>query len=169
MPVSATIAGSAKGRADYDQALEAFSRPFMQVYAMPTTSDRSGFARMASRPTSFLRTEDATSWRYLDMSGQARYLSGVLRQTVEQEMAQEALALRQYDEARVAIKNLVEMPDTDAITSSGRLEGGWQVSNTLRKTLPQIFAEDGAFYARHIRSLLRFVPSSRGSGSTPKM
>ena len=30
VPVSATIAGSAKGRADYDAALEQFSRPFMR-------------------------------------------------------------------------------------------------------------------------------------------
>ncbi len=29
VPVSATIAGSAKGRAEYDQTPEVFSRPFM--------------------------------------------------------------------------------------------------------------------------------------------
>ena len=58
--------------------------------------------------------------------------------------------LRQYDEARGAIKDLVEMPDPDADRIIRSLkEGGWQVSNKLRKTLPQIFAEDGAFYTRH--------------------
>ena len=152
IPVSATIAGSAKGRTDYDQALEAFSRPFMQVYA-----DAYRFGPKRRCPDGietnfeFLRTEDAQyAWRYLDLSEQARYLSGVLRQTVEQEMAQEALALRQYDEARGAIKDLVEMPDPDADRIIRSLkEGGWQVSNKLRKTLPQIFAEDGAFYTRH--------------------
>ena len=79
-----------------------------------------------------------------------RYLSGVLRQTVEQEMAQEALTLRQYDDAREAIKNFVEMPDPDADRIIRSLkESGWQVSNKLRKTLPQVFAEEGAFYGRH--------------------
>lgn len=152
VPVSATIAGSAKGRADYDQTLEAFSRPLMQVYA---DAYRFGPKRLCpdgiETNFEFLRTEDAQhAWRYLDMSEQARYLSGVLRQTVEQEMAQEALALRQYDEARVAIKDFVEMPDSDADRIIRSLkEGGWQVSNKLRKTLPQIFAEDGAFYTRH--------------------
>lgn len=152
VPVSATIAGSAKGRADYDQALEAFSRPFMRVYA---DAYRFGPKRLCPDGVEtnfeFLRTEDAQhAWRYLDLTGQARYLSGVLRQTVEQEMAQEALALRQYDEARAAIKDLVEMPDPDADRIIRSLkEGDWQVSNKLRKALPQIFAEDGIFYARH--------------------
>ena len=152
VPVSATIASSAKGRADYDQALEAFSRPFMRVYA---DAYRFGMKQLCpdgiETNFEFLRVEDAQhAWRFLDMSEQVRYLSGVLRQTVEQEMAQEALALRQYDEARVAIKDLIEMPDPDAdrIIRSLR-DGDWQVSGRLRKTLPQIFAEDGVFYARH--------------------
>ncbi len=152
VPVSATIAGSAKGRAEYDQALEVFSRPFMQLYA-----DAYRFGPKRNCPDGvetnfeFLQTEDAQhAWRYIDLTGQARYLSGVLRQTVEQEMAQEALALRQYDEARAAIKDLIEMPDPDADHIIRSLkEGGWQVSNKLRKTLPQIFEEDGAFYAMH--------------------
>lgn len=36
----------------------------------------------------FLQTQDAQDvWRYLDLSGHARYLRSVLRQTVEYEMA----------------------------------------------------------------------------------
>ena len=58
-----------------------------------------------------LRTEDAQrAWRYLDLFEPARYLSRALRKTVEQEMAQEALALRQYDEARVAIPTALPPP-----------------------------------------------------------
>lgn len=152
VPVSATIAGSAKGRADYDQALEIFSRPFMQIYA-----EAYHFGQRRSCPDGvetnfeFLEAEDAQhAWRYLDLSEHARYLSDVLRQTVEQEMAQEALALRQYDEARMAIKELVEMPDADADRIIRSLkEGDWLVSNKLRKTLPEIFTENGRFYARH--------------------
>ena len=152
VPVSATIAGSAKGRADYDLTLKAFSRPFTQLYA-----DAYRFGQKWVCPDGvetnfeFLKTQDAQhAWRYLDLTGHARYLSGVLRQTVEQEMAQEALALRQYDQARAAIKDVVEMRDADADRIIRWLkEGGWQVSNKLRKGLPQIFAEDGAFYPRH--------------------
>lgn len=151
VPVSATIAGSAKGRADYDQALEGFSRPFMQAY---TDGYRFGTRRVCPDGVEtnfeFLRSEDAQhAWRYLDLTEQVRYLSGVLRQTVEQEMAQEALTLRQYDDAREAIKNFVEMPDHDADRIIRSLkESGWQVSNKLRKTLPQVFAEEGPFYGK---------------------
>lgn len=153
VPVSATIAGSAKGRAEYDQALEVFSRPFMQSYA-----DGYRFGPLRVCPDGvetnfeFLQTEDALhAWRYLDLTEQTRYLSRILRQTVEHEMAEEALVLRRYDEARAAIKNLVEMPDVDAdrIIRSLR-ERNWIVSNKLRKTLPQIFAVEGALYGKHV-------------------
>lgn len=151
VPVSATIAGSAKGRAEYDQALEIISKPFMQVYA-----DCYRFGQRRTCPDGvltdfeFLQTSDAQhAWRYLDLSGHARYLSAVLRQTVEHEMAEEALVLRQNDQAREAIKDLVEMPDFDAdrIIRSLQQEN-WQVSNKLCKELPQIFQQGGALYAR---------------------
>lgn len=149
IPVSATIAGSAKGRAAYDQVLESISRPFMQTYA-----DGYHFGQQRTCPDGvvsdfvFTQTPDAQHvWRYLDLSAHARYLSGVLRQTVEHEMAQEALVLRQHDTARADIKNLLEMPDADAdrIIRS-LLQERWSVSHKLRKELPQIFAEGGAFF-----------------------
>ncbi|AEF88747.1 filamentation induced by cAMP protein Fic [Delftia sp. Cs1-4] len=152
VPVSATIAGSARGRAGYDHALEVFSRPFMRSHA-------DGYRFGASRTCpdgvvtdfEFLQTEDAQhAWRYLDLSEHARYLSDVLRQTVEHEMAEEALALRRHDDARAAIKNLVEMPDQDADRIIRSLkEGNWQVSNKLRKELPEIFGEGGGLHAHH--------------------
>lgn len=151
IPVSATIAGSAKGRAAYDQVLEIISKPFMQHYA-----DDYRFGQRRTCPDGvqsdfeFLQTTEALHvWRYLDLSAHARYLSDVLRQTVEQEMAQEALTLRHYDEARIAIKNILEMPDQDAdrIIRSLKQEG-WAVSNKLRKALPEIFEDDGAFHAQ---------------------
>lgn len=168
VPVSATIAGSAKGRADYDLALEAFSRPFMQLYA---DAYRFGQKRVCPDGVEtnfeFLQAEDAQhAWRYLDLTGQARYLSGVLRQTVEQEMAQEALALRRNDQARAAIKEFVEMPDADADRLIRSLkEGGWQVSNKLRKDLPQIFAEGGVFYPRHVRIIAAVCAVFEDDGS----
>jgi Fic family protein len=152
VPVSATIAGTAKGRAAYDLALETFSRPFMQVYA---DGYRFGSLRTCADGVEtnfeFLRTDDAQhAWRYLDLTEQAKYLSGVLRRTVEHEMAEEAQVLRSYDEARSAIKNLVEMPDQDADRIISSLKAGnWQASNKLRKALPQVFEEGGAFFGRH--------------------
>jgi hypothetical protein len=152
VPISATIAGSASGRAEYGRVLETISSPFMQAY-----SDAYRFGQRRTCPDGvvtdfeFLQTCDAQHvWRYLDLSRHARYLSALLRQTVEHEMADEALALRQYDQAREAIKDLVEMPDSDAdrIIRSLRADN-WQVSNKLRAEMPQIFEEGGALYAQH--------------------
>lgn len=152
VPVSATIAGSARGRADYDAALEQFSKPFMRLYA-----DAYRFGQRRTCPDGvetnfeFLQTQDAQhAWRYPDLTGQVRYLSAVLRQTVEHEMADEAQRLRQYDAALQALKTLIEMPDSDAdrIIRSLRQEN-WTVSSKLRKALPQIFQEGGAFFDLH--------------------
>lgn len=149
VPVSATISGSAKGRAGYDEILESLSKPFMRRYA---DAYRFGVRRTCPDGVltdfEFLQTEDAQhAWRYLDLTGHARYLSAVLRQTVEHEMAEEAQLLRHYDAALAALKALVEMPDVDAdrIIRSLRQEN-WTVSNKLRKELPQIFQAGGAFF-----------------------
>lgn len=154
IPVSATIAGTARGRADYDQALEVLSKPFMQRYA---TSYRFGLPRTCADSVvtdfEFLQTEDALhAWRYLDLSEHARYLSKVLQWTVEHEMAQEALTLQQHDKARAAIKNQVEMPDRDAdlIIRSLRQEN-WRISNKLRKALPRLFQDGGDLQALEAR------------------
>ena len=91
----------------------------------------------------FTQTQDAEhAWRYPDLTGHVHYLSTVLRQTVEHEMVQEALALRQHGAARAAIKILVEMPDQDADRIIRSLQQSqWTVSNKLRKELPEIFGE----------------------------
>lgn len=149
VPVSATIAGSAKGRAQYDQVLEAVSKPFMQAYA---DGYRFGPHRVCPDGVEtnfeFLQADDAQhAWRYLDLTAHARYLSGLLRQTVEHEMAQEALLLRQHDEARAAIKRWVEMPDADADRIIRSLhQSHWVVSGKLRQELPAIFEEGGTLY-----------------------
>lgn len=152
IPVSATMAGTAQGRADYDRVLERLSGPFMQRYA-----DGYRFGAQRTCPDGvvtnfeFTQTQDAQHvWRYPDLSEHARYFSHVLRQTVEHGMAQEALALRQYDSARAAIKNWVEMPDQDAdrIIRSLQQER-WNISHKLRKAMPQIFEEGGIFYSLH--------------------
>ena len=149
VPVSATIAGSAQGRAQYEQVLEGVSKPFMRAYA---DGYRFGPHRVCPDGVEtnfeFLQADDAQHvWRYLDLTAHVHYLSDLLRQTVEHEMAQEALLLRQHGEARAAIKRWVEMPDADADRIIRSLhQSGWIVSGKLRRALPAIFEEGGAFY-----------------------
>ena len=171
VPVSATIAGSAKGRAQYDEVLEVVSRPFMRAYA---DGYRFGAQRVCADGVEtnfeFLQADDAQHvWRYLDLTAHARYLSELLRQTVEHEMAEEALLLRQHDAARAAIKRWVEMPDADADRIIRSLhQSQWVVSGKLRQELPAIFEEGGAFHGVHER-LVEAVRTAfeDGAGTTP--
>jgi Fic/DOC family len=152
VPVSATIAGSARGRAGYDAALEQFSGPFMRMYA-----DAWRFGKRRTCPDGvetnfeFSQVEDAQHvWRYPDLTEHVHYLSALLRQTVEHEMADEAQLLRQYDNALVSLKAVLEMPDADAdrIIRSLKHEN-WTISHKLRKELPQLFQEGGRFFDLH--------------------
>ena len=149
VPLSATIAGTARGRAQYDEVLEVVSRPFMQRYAC---DHGFGAARLCPDgvETNFRlqSNEDAHHvWRYLDLSAHARYLSDLLRQTVETAMAQEAQVLRQHDRARAAIKQVVEMPDQDADRIIRSLhQENWQVSGKLQQEFPSLFLEGGALF-----------------------
>ena len=169
VPVSATIAGTARGRADYDQVLEVFSRPFMQAHA--------GDYRFGTQRTcpdgvvtnfEFTATDEAQhAWRFIDLTEHARYLSGVLRQTVENEMAQEAQALGRNDAARAAIKQLLELPNDEAdLIIRSLSQSAWTVSNKLRKALPEIFDEAGEHHALHaqivagVREALEGLPQA---------
>lgn len=146
IPVSATIAGSPAGRAEYDRVLESFSRPLMHRYE---GNYHFGGAHVYPDgvPSDFHFTADQDAlhaWRYLDLTQHVRYVNALLQATVEHEMAQEASTLRDNDAARQAIKQLVELPDADAdrIIASLRTNG-WKVSGKLRRDLPALFAPDG--------------------------
>jgi Fic/DOC family len=168
VPVSATIAGTARGRADYDQVLEVFSRPFMQAHA--------GDYRFGTQRTcpdgvvtnfEFTATDEAQhAWRFIDLTEHARYLSGVLRQTVENEMAQEAQALGRNDAARVAIKQVLELPNDEAdLIIRSLSQSAWTVSNKLRKALPEIFDEAGTHHALHAQILAGVREALEGGNS----
>lgn len=149
IPVSATIAGSPAGRAEYDRVLESFSKPLMRRY-----EGQYDFAATQTYPDGvtsdfhFAADQDALhAWRYLDLTAHVRYLSELIRTTVELEMAREAATLRDNDASRDAIKQWVEMPDADAdrIIASLR-SNGWEVSGKLRRDQPEIFSAGGRLH-----------------------
>jgi hypothetical protein len=171
IPVSATIAGSAKGRASYDQALERFSRPFMQRYA---SAYRFGPRQVAEDGVEhnlvFEEENDALhAWRFIDLTPQAHYLSAVLKETVEHEMSREAAFLQRHERARAAIKERIEMPDVDADRIiRALLDNGWQVSGKLRKQYPDIFDPDGRLH-RHWQGLVEDVREVFAPDETPSV
>lgn len=149
IPVSATIAGSPAGRAEYDRVLESFSKPLMRRYEGQYQFDTAHvYPDGVTSDWRFTADQDALhAWRYLDLTSHVRYFNALLHSTVEREMAQEASALRDNDASREAIKQWVELPDADAdrIIASLR-SNGWTVTGKLRRDLPEIFSSEGRLH-----------------------
>lgn len=97
-PVSAAML---KNPALYDQSLEAFSRPLMQL--MEYELDDLG--RMA------VTGETGRWYRTIDMTAQAEALYDFVQLTISQELAEELDFLSSYDKARQLIQEVVDMPD----------------------------------------------------------
>ncbi|QRF60353.1 hypothetical protein [Variovorax paradoxus] len=140
LPVSALITESTKERADYDRALEAFSRPLMQRYgeAVSFGNEERHEADGIRSNFNFSAYDDAMpAWRFLDLTSHVTYLGHVLRFTIEQEMHQQARFFRSNDLARKLVKDVIEGPDTDidAIIRSARENGG-ALSGKLAKRFP---------------------------------
>jgi hypothetical protein len=97
-PVSASML---KNLADYDDSLEAFSRPLMALaeYSL----DKEG--RMT------VQNDTALWYSYVDMTPQAEALFRFIQQTIDTELVEELVFLANYDETKRAIQEIVDMPD----------------------------------------------------------
>ncbi len=140
LPVSALITESSKERADYDRALEAFSRPLMQRYgeAVSFSGEPRQEADGIRSNFNFSAYDDAMpAWRFLDLTSHVIYLGHVLRCTIEQELHQQARFFRSHDLARRRVKDVIEGPDTDidTIIRSARENNG-ALSGKLAKRFP---------------------------------
>lgn len=147
LPISATITNSTRERVGYDRALEHFSRPLMHKYAerysFGAEYDCEDGVRTNFRFDAY--NEALPVWRYPHLTYQAEYLGHVIRMTIESEMSKEATFLRDMDQAREAVKNHLEGPnsDIDQIIRSIR-SNHWVISNKLAKSFPQLADPDMA-------------------------
>jgi Fic family protein len=97
-PVSAAML---KNLADYDASLEAFSRPLMAL--VEYSLDEEG--RMT------VHNNTARWYRYVDMTPQVEALLGFIERTIDTELVEELAFLANYDRAKRAIQEIVDMPD----------------------------------------------------------
>ncbi|MBN1919414.1 MAG: Fic family protein [Verrucomicrobia bacterium] len=97
-PVSASIQ---KNLAEYDASLEAFSRPLMAL--VEYSLDEEG--RMT------VHNDTARWYRYLDLTPQVEVLFRFVEQTIDTELVEELAFLANYDCAKRAIQEIVDMPD----------------------------------------------------------
>jgi len=97
-PVSAAML---KQPATYDESLEAFSRPLMSL--VEYTLDEEGQMTV--------QNETAGWYRYVDMTAQAEALFSFVETAIDTELVEELSFLVNYDRTKIAIQDIVDMPD----------------------------------------------------------
>lgn len=142
LPISALITEHSVERARYDEALEAFSRPLMSRYA-----ERYSFTREPEeQPDGVMSNfhfdayaEARPAWRFVDLTSQVEYTAGLLQRTIQQEMHAQAAFFRSLGQARAAVKEIIEGPDSDvdAIIRSVHENGGVRTGK-LAKRFPAL-------------------------------
>jgi enamine deaminase RidA (YjgF/YER057c/UK114 family) len=77
------------------------------------------------------------SWRYPDLGPHVVFLSGIIGRTLKEQMREESRYLRSHAQARLALKEIVEMPDqqADRVLRSIEQNRG-ELSNVLAKEMP---------------------------------
>lgn len=145
LPISAAITKEAYGRRDYDRILERLSKPLMATYR-----DDYRFGKMTRYPDGltsdldFNAYDDADPvWRYPDLTDHVIYMHELVRATVEEEVRTEARQMRVYRNARRAVNEVIEGPDSilDRIVR-GVHENNWTVSKNLKKNVPLLEDEE---------------------------
>lgn len=98
LPISAAML---KDPLRYDQSLEAFSTPLLQVVEY----ELNDLGEMA------VQNETGFWYRYMDMTAQAEALLDFVRKTITNELANELEFLAKYDATKEAIQEIIDLPD----------------------------------------------------------
>ena len=97
-PISATMLRKIK---EYDKMLEHFSEPLLPLLDYELDSD----GRME------VKNETAVHYKYIDMTAIAERLFDFIQDTIENELVSELDFILDYDKAKLAIRDIVDMPD----------------------------------------------------------
>jgi hypothetical protein len=100
IPVSAHMVNNMKL---YDDALEAYSKPLMNIIK---------YTRKGEQELLVLNTSEVEGYyRFPDLTEQTEYLCKVIETTVSHDLPNELTFLQNYDEAKGLMKQRVDMPD----------------------------------------------------------
>jgi len=121
-PISATMLRKIK---EYEETLELFSKSLLPLLDFELDSD----GRMD------VRNETAAHYKYIDMTAITERLFGFIQDTIENELVSELEFILDYDKAKLAIREIVDMPD-QLIDIFIRLciENNGRLSKNKRKT-----------------------------------
>ncbi|CUI27985.1 Fic family protein [Achromobacter xylosoxidans] len=141
LPVSATITSVREFGHGYDRVLEVFSRPFMRRYdAAYRLEEMTEYEDGVRSNFVFDAYGDANAaWRYPDLTEHAIYTAQLVAHTIRHEMADEARVLVRFELAQQRIKEVLEMPDSDAVRMIRSIkENGWRISGKLVEEYPML-------------------------------
>jgi hypothetical protein len=89
---------------DYDRVLESYSKPLRAVVSISIDENEQ---LTINNPA-----EASGSYRFPDLTSQVAYLLHAVEQTINTELVTEILFIRAYDQAKLTIREVVDMPDT---------------------------------------------------------
>ncbi len=101
VPISITMLHN---RSAYDEALERFSKPLLELLTEYTLDDIGVLA---------VNQDSVDFYRYLDYTSMAEFLFACLEKTVTEALPKELAFLVGYDQARKALVDIVDMPDRE--------------------------------------------------------
>ncbi|WP_150538603.1 Fic family protein [Actinobacillus vicugnae] len=137
LPISGVIAESASERLNYANVLDELSKPLMENLQgrYTFTKHHHTYADGIQSNLNFNEYSLAEPlWRYPNLTKHVIYLAGLIQKVIESDMREESQYLRQHEQAREAIKNLVDMPNhyADRIIRSV-LQNNGVIGNKLLK------------------------------------
>ena len=137
LPISGVIVESAHERQRYFELLDKVSKPLMQSIGndYSFSKQQKVYADGIRSNLVFDAENKANSiWSYPDLSHHVIYLARLLEQVVNRDMREESLYLLHHEQAREAIKEIMEMPNdyADRIIRSARQNQG-KLTNKLIK------------------------------------
>ncbi|TAL72535.1 MAG: Fic family protein, partial [Bacteroidetes bacterium] len=100
IPVSAHMVNNLK---QYDDALEAYSKPIMQIIKYTKDKKQKLIVLNASEVEGY--------YRFPDLTAQTEYLCTVIETAISKDLPNELNFLQNYDEAKELMKQRVDMPD----------------------------------------------------------
>jgi Fic/DOC family len=142
LPVSSSITSNPAARRAYDRILDLVSRPLMRTLATTYRFTETATAYPDGIRSNFVFDGAVTArhaWRYLDLSAHVGYVADIVQRTIRDDMTQESHHLRRHGRARVAIKQILEMPDAqcDRVIRSVQNNRG-ELSGSLRQEMPML-------------------------------
>jgi len=177
LPVSSLIVSDRNERQSYDRILDEISRPLMQTLSglYEFTDTHKTYPDGIQSNFVFHGNDSARpAWRLPDLTRHVIYLARVLERTIREDMREESRYMRSHAKARIAIKDIVEMPDMQIARIIRSVEANQgKLSNVLTKEFPILLdagvwdsivrAIKSAFQEGHEDSVVdKYAPESAG-------